>query len=215
MIKKEYLKSKNTPQIAIFIIWCITLYITFLTSSIDYSDKIISTVQELRNKDGIFMALLPIVALVLNGLVSPENKARLVFWKYKYALPGHRVFSKLSKTDSRIDYFALLRRIGTMPAEPKDENSKWYSIYKQFADVLIVRESHKAFLLSRDLCSIAFVFTIMGSLSLLIYGQKLKWIMLYFGIMIMQYIILAIVAQNYGNRFVCNVIAEYTADNSI
>lgn len=44
-----------------------------------------------------------IVATAINGLLSPDAKAKLVFLRWHHALPGHRAFSELAPKDPRID----------------------------------------------------------------------------------------------------------------
>ncbi len=132
--------------------------------------------------------------------------------RWQYALPGHRAFSDLIKKDPRIDVKKLTEKMGKLPRKPLEQNSLWYSIYKRYSNSITVKQAHKNFLLSRDLCTTAFLFTIIGSLGLYVVGQNVKWMLLYFFIMVIHYIVFVIVAQNYGNRFVCNVIAEYSTD---
>jgi len=167
------------------------------------------TFKEFNAKDEIIIALLPVLTLVFTGLISSENKARLVYWRLKNALPGHRVFSTLVKRDSRIDIQNLNRKMGGLPQEPKEQNIKWYSIYKQYSESITVKEEHRNYLLSRDLCSISFLFTLFGPWGIIIFQQTWKWALVYFVVMFTHYFILALVAKNHGNRFVCNVIAEY------
>jgi len=210
--KEEYLKKKNAPIVSILIIWCFAIYIAFLSSPSGFWEKLVSTFQEYRAKDGIIVALSPILALILTGLISSGNKARLVYWRLRNALPGHRVFSKLARSDPRIDMQNLLRKMGSLPQDPKEQNTKWYSLYKRYSESVTVKEAHRSFLLARDLCSVSFLFAVFGPWGLLLFQHTGKWALLYFVVMVLQYFVLALVAQNYGNRFVCNVIAEYASD---
>ena len=60
-----------------------------------------------------------LIVTVLNGVLSPDTKARLVFLKWRYALPGHRAFSKYAKSDTRIDIQSLERMHGAaLPVDP-------------------------------------------------------------------------------------------------
>jgi len=211
MAKEEYLKRKNAPVVIIFIVWCLAIYISFLSSPLDFCNKVISTFQECRAKDGIIMALSPILSLILTGLISSGNKARLVYWRMRNALPGHRVFSKLVKNDPRIDMQNLAKKMGSVPQDPKEQNAKWYSLYKRYSESVTVKEAHRSFLLARDLCSISFLFAALGPWGLYIFQHTGKWAILYFIVMFLHYFVLAMVAQNHGNRFVCNVIAHYAS----
>ena len=106
----------------------------------------------------------------------------------------------------------LLRKMGSLPQDPKEQNTKWYSLYKRYSESVTVKEAHRSFLLARDLCSVSFLFAVFGPWGLLLFQHTGKWALLYFVVMVLQYFVLALVAQNYGNRFVCNVIAEYASD---
>lgn len=212
MSTEKSLKEQNTPVVIIFIIWCLAIYLVFLSSPNNIWDKLQSVFDQINTKDGIFIVLSPIIALILTGIVSSENKARLAFFRIKNALPGHRVFSDLIKNDARIDINRLVKKLGNLPQSPKDQNSVWYSLYKRYTQSVIVKDAHKKFLLSRELCSISFLFAIVGPIGLYFANQSLKLVLLYFFIMILHYFILAVVTQTHGNRFVCNVVAEYSID---
>lgn len=214
MPRKEYLKRKNALVVFVFITWCLAICISFLSSPSGFWDKLISTFQEYRAKDGIIVALSPILVLILTGLISSGNKARLVYWRLRNALPGHRVFSKRAKGDPRIDMQNLLSKMGSLPQDPKEQNTKWYSLYKRYSESVTVKEAHRSFLLARDLCSVSFLFAVFGPWGLLLFQHTGKWALLYFVVMFLHYLVLALVAQNNGNRFVCNVIAEYTSDTN-
>lgn len=212
MAKEEYLNRKNAPIVIIFIIWCLAIYLTFLSSPSGFWTKLVSTFRECSAKDVLVVAISPVLALILTGLISSGNKARLVYWRLRNALPGHRVFSKLAKRDPRIDLEILARKMGSLPQEPHGQNTKWYSLYKQYSESLTVKEAHGSFLLARDLCSISFLFAVLGPWGILFFQHRWKWALIYFIVMFLHYFVLALVAQNHGNRFVCNVIAEYSSD---
>ncbi len=214
MPKKEYLKRKNALVVFVFIIWCLAIYVAFLSSPSGFWDKLMSTFQQYRAKEGIIVALSPILVLILTGLISSGNKARLVYWRLRNALPGHRVFSKLVKRDPRIDMQNLLSKMGSLPQDPKEQSTKWYSLYKRYSESVTIKEAHRSFLLARDLCSVSFLFTVFGPWGFLLFQHTGKWALLYFIVMFLHYLVFALVAQNNGNRFICNVIAEYMSDTN-
>ena len=100
-----------------------------------------------------------------SGIVPADTKAQLVFWRIKFALPGHRAFSKYLKNDNRIS-----NRINMdiFPTDPHEQNSKWYSIYKKHQNAPSVSEAHRNFLLARDICSISFICLIIGTIAILL-----------------------------------------------
>jgi hypothetical protein len=214
MAKEKYLKSKNMPVVVIFIAWCVAVYIGFLSYPAGVFEKLMAAFKEQHAKDSIVTVLSPILILILTGIISSGNKARLVFWRIDNALPGHRAFSKLAPGDPRIDMQKLIKKMGdALPEDPKEQNSKWYSIYKQYADSVIVLPAHKNFLLARDLCSIALLFAVFGPCGLIFSQPSVTGVLVYSLLMFMHYVVLAIVARNHGNRFVCNVLVEYINDS--
>jgi hypothetical protein len=68
------------------------------------------------------VGLAVVVTTVANGLLSAELKARLVFLRWKHALPGHRAFSVYAKNDPRIDFVRLQRALGNkLPVDAEAE----------------------------------------------------------------------------------------------
>jgi hypothetical protein len=162
----------------------------------------------LSKKNGLVVAMMPVLVLVLSGLVSSSIKANLVFFRLKDPLPGHRAFSKLAPADPRIRMAELRAKIGALPRSPKEQNALWYKLYKLHEGAQIVETSHRSFLLARDLATISLLFAVIGSLGLVLGGTG--WVTLaYFGIMMGQFVALAVVASNHGKRMVCNVIVEH------
>ena len=76
-----------------------------------------------------------VITSVANGLLSAKLKERLVFLRWRYALPGHRAFSKFAALDPRIDVERLKTAVGNkMLSDPEDENRMWYRFYKEVED---------------------------------------------------------------------------------
>jgi hypothetical protein len=69
--------------------------------------------------------LLFVFITVMNGLLNPMMKARLVFWRWRYPLPGSRAFSLHAKRDARINVPALRAKLGNFPKTEADQNSVW------------------------------------------------------------------------------------------
>ena len=68
-----------------------------------------------------------IVGTVLNGLLSADAKAHVVFLRWHHALPGHRAFSEHALGDPRIDVAALEKiHGGPLPTESVEQNRTWY-----------------------------------------------------------------------------------------
>lgn len=204
MEKEPNLKIKNVPQLWVFLsanilILCgliFPAYFKTLTSDFD----IVLILKAL----GISIA--PLLLFLLNGIISSHQKAVLVFWKLKNPLPGSEAFSKLSKSDTRIDRAKLKDVYGSLPKNPTEQNKLWYKIYKKNNSNTAVSDSHRAFLLARDLTSLCVLFATFIGVPVLIIGH---WpINLYYFLgLLLQYVVVVIGAQNRGRRFVANVLA--------
>jgi len=198
------LKIKNTPQLWVFlsgniIFLCGMFFPAYFTKLVNGFD-IVFVIKTL----GLLIA--PLILFLLNGLLSSHQKAVLVFWKINNPLPGSEAFSKISKTDTRIDREKLKTSYGPFPKKPSDQNKMWYKIYKKNNSDLIVLDSHRAFLLARDLTSLCFLFLLFIGLPILI-TEKWPLSLYYFIILAAQYILVRIGAKNRGRRFVANVLA--------
>src|SRR5262245_40187581 len=82
-----------------------------------------------------------VAATVLNGLLNADLKARLVFLRWRHALPGHRAFSKYALSDPRIDPSALEKvNGGSLPTDPIEQNRAWYRLYRASENDHAVRQ---------------------------------------------------------------------------
>lgn len=212
MPTKRSLKSKNIPKLITFTVWCLALYIVFLSDTGNFWSRLVSLFKDLSVEDGVVVIMAPVLVFVLISIISSNNKARIVFWRWRYALPGHRCFTQLAPADPRIDMKALQEGLGPLPSDPRAQNAKWYELSRRYANALRVDEAHREFLLARDLCAISLVVSVVGPLSILILQANISWALLYFLVMAVHYLVLAVVAKNKGNRFVCNVLVESVID---
>ena len=204
MEKEVNLKAKNTPQLWVLL----SANILILAGVIfpEYFKEISNKFNILFILKGLGFSIAPLLLFLFNGLLSSNQKAILVFWKRKNPLPGSESFSKLSKKDMRIDRKKLKEIYGTLPKKLSEQNKLWYKIYKKNSLDIVVSESHRAFLLARDLTSLCFLFVIFIGIPVIILG---KWpINIYYVMfLVVQYFIILIGAQNRGRRFVTNVLA--------
>lgn len=208
----KYLKGENQKIIVIFAIWCIALYISFLINGELSFLSILTDLKKLRMNDGIAMIMMPVLVLVLSGIAPSSTKEILVFWRIKHVLPGCRAFSKLALSDDRIDIELLQQKFGKLPSDPREQNSAWYKLFKRYSGAISVENAHKQYLLSRDLSTIALLFAVFGCLGLFMKASTSSIIAEYSIVMVIHYLVLAFVSRNYGNRLVCNVLAEFVAN---
>ncbi len=156
-------------------------------------------------------ALLPIPVLVLSSLISSDHKAILVFWRIKYPLPGARAFSVHAPADHRIDLTKLKKNVGEFPTAERDQNSKWYGLYKQVDSDASVVDSHKNYLLFRDIAAMSLL--LVPTLPLVLYVSGIDSTRMFISAawFLGQYLITAFAARTTGIRFVQNVLAVHAS----
>ena len=155
-----------------------------------------------------------VIATVLNGLLSAEAKARLVFLRWHYALPGHRAFSKYALHDPRIDIATLEKLHGSgLPVDPVEQNRTWYRIFKDTENDPAIRQLHRDFLLLRDYAGLCVVFIAFYGSAALYAVPSIKIGLTYLLLLVAQYLIVRQSAFNYGIRFVTTVLARWVAED--
>lgn len=204
-------------ELSIFFILNLILYSFFIFGtkfSLDFLNKLYTL--NLIEKGTVLIFALSFIVLVLNYVITSNFKAELVFWKRKDVYPGYRIFTELeSFKDNRINESVLIKKHGNLPNVPEKQNNLWYKIFKKYEFKPMIFESHRKFLMFRDLTGLSFIiliaFFIVTPIFLLLNIVAFKWTPLkyfYIPFLIGQYIILACIARDRGNRFVCNVLAE-------
>ena len=156
-------------------------------------------------------ALLPIPVLVLSSLISADHKAILVFWRLSNPLPGARAFSVHAPADHRIDLAKLKKNVGEFPAAERDQNSKWYGLYKQVDSDLSVVDSHKNYLLFRDIAAMSLLLVPTVPLVLYFSGIDSTRMLVSAAWFLGQYLVTAFAARTTGIRFVQNVLAVHAS----
>jgi len=149
----------------------------------------------------------PVVVLMLISLFSSDAKAVLVFWRLTETLPGHRAFSVYAQKDSRIDLTALRKNIGAFPESAREQNTKWYKLYKKVESDVAVAQAHRHYLLFRDLAAISLLLAPVSLLLLYFSGASMASCGIALAVLGVQYAATAVAARNNGVRFVTNVLA--------
>ncbi len=153
-----------------------------------------------------------VIATVLNGVLSDESKDRLVFLHWKHALPGHRAFSQYAHDDPRIVVSALKRLHGSeFPTEPIEQNGLWYQMFTTVQNETAVYQVHRNFLLLRDYTGLCTLFIVFYGGAGLYAIPSMKIGLLYFALLILQYLVVRHAASNYGISFVKTVLAKKSA----
>jgi hypothetical protein len=205
---EPYLKGKNSGYLWSFISINLAVFLCLLTSKAFTESSLDQFWHRVTMKDGVIAAGVPILAIVLSEVVGDLGKARLVFWRWSDPLPGCRVFSKLITTDPRINVAALRSKLGEFPTEPHTQNALWFKLYRRHSEAPRVLEGHRVYLLTRDMTTIAAVFAVL--LSAALFGASISFAVAgsYVVALLLQYVLVATAARNYGNRFVLNVLSE-------
>lgn len=150
--------------------------------------------------------LLTVPILFLSGLLPQTTKAILVFWRVKNPMPGSRAFTVHAPNDVRIDLAALKRNVGEFPVDERSQNSTWYRLYKLVENDVAVVESHKNFLLFRDVAAMSILLVPIVPFALFVFGNKPAAAWWSAGLFALQYLVAALAARNCGIRFVQNVL---------
>lgn len=204
MSTEANLKKLNAPYLWTFFIFNAVVFLG-LFFAINF-EAIMNDSKSMLTYRSSGILIAPLILFVLNGIMSSNQKAILVFWRIKHPLPGSRAFSFHGRKDTRIDMNRLEQLYGTLPVAPEKQNSLWYKIYRKNSSEVSVYQSQKDFLLARDLVSIAFLyFTCAGLPMLFIAIWPLNLYYLLF--LLAVYLVLVRIAQNHGRRFVTNVLA--------
>ena len=152
-----------------------------------------------------------VITSVANGLLSAEGKAKLVFLRWRHALPGHRAFSVYAGSDPRIDLRRLKQLLGgKVPTGPQDENRAWYKMFKEVESETPVLHVHREFLFTRDYTGLIFLFIlILGPAGFVVAPWHAA--VVYLILLLLQFFLVRQAAANYGRRFVCTVLAHKAA----
>jgi hypothetical protein len=150
-----------------------------------------------------------VVTTVLNGLLSRATKERLVFLRWRNALPGHRAFSEHATNTPTVDIEKLREKCGgAFPFDPAQQNRVCYRLYKSVENDAAVRQVHGSFLLTRDYTGLSFLFFIFyGAIAIYsVQGWTLK--LIYILLLALQYFLARMAAENYAVSFVRTVLTR-------
>lgn len=206
----EYLKSSYKWTLWAFAVANVAIFWAVVIVR-DVSD-IGSLFSTLSAKDATFAGLAPIAMLILNGLLSADNKARAVHWRLKHPLPGCFAFSKFLAKEPRADSAVLSNAWGELPSDPAAQNELWYRMYRAVDNEVRIHESHRDSLFSRDLTGYALIFLVVFGFATLFSSLPWPTTSGYIAFLVLQYVAVMWAARVYGQRLVCNVLAEQSAN---
>lgn len=157
--------------------------------------------------------VLPVIVLLIVNVLSANVKAMFVYWKPLGVLPGSAAFTTYGPADPRLDMTTLKKNVGALPTEPKEQNSKWYKLYKVVENHTEVAAAQKDFLMYRDMAVMSLSLTVLVPLGLYFVGARANALWLCACLFLVQYVLTAVSARHAGIRFVCNVLAVHAAKN--
>lgn len=194
----------------IFIAWSIIvlgdLDFQYL-SGVDLKQWITVLLRSLTEK-GALVGLGTFLAVIANGILSSRVKESLVFWRLRDPLPGGRVFTELIQCDPRIDVQSLTRALGELPVTAHEQNATWYKIYKKHDSKIGVQDAQRNYLLTRDMTGFSVLTFCMVLVVSLLVALPVNRLLICLLVLFFEYLVTAVAARNYGNRFVCDVLAE-------
>jgi len=144
---------------------------------------------------------------IVNAQIAPMWKAVLVFWRWPNPLPGSEAFSRHMPTDPRIDGARLASKHGELPTDPVEQNQLWYRIYLDVAKKPAVAQAHRAFLFARDYACLAAMMVVLLGIAGFIQIPSLGTSLVYFSLLLVQFLVVRQAAKNNGIRFVTTVLA--------
>ncbi|MDA9500519.1 hypothetical protein [Bradyrhizobium sp. CCBAU 11357] len=210
MPKAKSLKDQNRWQLWLAIVAnAVAFYLLMQWDAITI-DGVKTLITKAANILPLGLAI--VVVTVINGQLSADMKARIVFLRWRHALPGHRAFSDLAPKDPRIDMDRLKKVCGNkLPDDPDQQNKVWYGLYKPLQNQPSIEHVQRDFLLMRDYACFVALATIGFGLAAFVELTSVQVASWYVGAMIGQFLVVRQAAANYGSRFVTTVMAEKAA----
>jgi hypothetical protein len=205
-VSDRSVKSHNIKWLVLLAVLDIVVVLLFLAPELIEG----ATLSGLVAMRSLGTTLLPVVVLLLTGLLPPEVKAMLVFWKVSNPLPGCEAFTKHGLADPRIDIAALKKNVGALPTDPAEQNARWYKLYRMVADDRAVSEAHKLYLMYRDMAAMSLPLIVLVPLGLRLAGASASTSWIAAALFAFQFLACALGARHNGIRLVCSVLAVHS-----
>jgi hypothetical protein len=101
--------------------------------------------------------------------------------------------------------------VGEFPVDPREQNAKWYGLYKQVDSDPSVVDSHKNYLLFRDIAAMSLLLVPVLPVAMYFIGVDTTRILISAAWFLGQYLVTALAARTTGIRFVQNVLAVHAS----
>jgi hypothetical protein len=144
---------------------------------------------------------------IINAQLSADSKARVIFARWRDPLPGSRAFTTYLNKDPRINVARLAEAFGPLPTDPREQNAKWYALYKSVETDPAVVHVHREFLFARDYaCISALMLLVLTPLAIGVFPSR-RIAITYGVILLAQFLLVARAGRHHGARFVTTVLA--------
>ena len=203
---KEYLKSGNKGALRAFATVNVAVFWAVIVSGADFS-TVAAITDSISTKDSFVGMFAPIAVFLLNGWLSADMKARIVYLRWRDPLPGSRAFSIHLRREPRADPARLADRWGQFPTGATDQNRLWYRMFKSIETKLEIHEAHRDSLLSRDLAGFAFLFVILFVPGIAFGAAESTTKSVYAATLVGQCVAAIVAARSYGVRLVRATLA--------
>ena len=105
----------------------------------------------------------------------------------------------------------LKKHVGVFPTEPREQNSKWFKLYKMVEHQVEASSAQKDFLMYRDMAVLSLPLIVLVPLVLYFVHAGSDAMLAAAILFAVQYVLCAVSARHAGVRFVCNVLAIHAA----
>jgi len=215
-VLKKDIKSQNRKYLIAYVILNWMLFGWFSNLLVIDVAGWKNILEKVMNPTHIMGVLLIPFCIIIEAIISSEIKHKFIFLKFHNPLPGCRAFTEIAPKDDRIDMEKLKKLFPTgIPTDEREQNSTWYGFYKKHSEDLSVYHAQRSFLLTRDMAILTYLFLPTSIIAHTIWGTYLSKILMHVILLLAILIFTVIASQNYGKRFVANVIAEELNPKSI
>ena len=205
--RERSLKSENFKWVVLFAMTHVIVIALFVAPELVAT----MTMTRLGLYRLVAAIVLPIFVLLIVNVLSSNTKSALVYWKPLGVLPGTEAFTKYGPADARVDMEQLRRNVGVLPTDPKEQNAKWYKLYKRVENHVEVAVAQKDFLMYRDMAVLSLFLLALVPAGLYFGGVAVPRVLGAAAWFAIVYVAAARSAKHQGERFVCNVLAVHSA----
>lgn len=206
-MSQKSLKSQNMKWLVMLGTADLIVILLFLVPSLSTG----ASLEELGSWKLLTTVAIPIAILLTINVLPHTIKSALVYWKPIGWLPGSESFTKYAPRDPRISMKTLAANVGELPTDSKEQNAKWYSLYKMVETLPEVEEAQKNFLMYRDMAVLSLPFIVLAPFTLHFAGAESTALWFGSGLFSVQFLLTALSARWSGIRFVTNVLAIHSS----